>query len=139
MRPPSPPTPRPYVRHVRWPGDPYRLGVLFLANSAVNNTPSGLRPGPAGGGPGERWTSCSAFSASRGDRPAASPPEPLASQLAAWAQPHAPGMDPAVALRAVLIWSRLHGIVSLEIAGNFASMGIDPGQLFEAELAALTA
>jgi hypothetical protein len=28
--------------------------------------------------------------------------------------------------------------VSLEIAGNFASMGIDPGHLFEAELVTLT-
>jgi hypothetical protein len=45
----------------------------------------------------------------------------------------------AHALRAVLIWSRLHGIVSLEIAGNFASMGIDPDQLFEIQLATLTA
>jgi AcrR family transcriptional regulator len=73
-----------------------------------------------------------------GDRTATPPPQPLASQLAAWAQPHAPGIDPATALRAVLTWSRLHGIVSLEIAGNFASMGIDPGQLFEMQLATLT-
>jgi hypothetical protein len=29
--------------------------------------------------------------------------------------------------------------VSLEIAGNFASMGVDPGNLFEAELVTLTA
>jgi len=64
--------------------------------------------------------------------------EPLASQLAAWAQRQDPGIDPATAWRAVLIWSRLHGIVSLEIAGNFTSMGIDPGQLFETQLAALT-
>jgi hypothetical protein len=33
----------------------------------------------------------------------------------------------------------VHGLVSLEIAGNFASMGIDPGQLFEAQVPALTA
>lgn len=52
---------------------------------------------------------------------------------------HAFDVDPAIALRAILIWSRLHGLVSLEIAGNFASMGIDPGQLFEAQLPALTA
>jgi len=65
-------------------------------------------------------------------------PRPLASQLAAWAQPHSPGADPATALRAILTWSRLHGIVSLEIAGNFASMGLDAGQLFEIELATLT-
>ena len=73
-----------------------------------------------------------------GDRTAPAPPQPLASQLTAWAQAHDPGIDPATALRAVLIWSRLHGLVSLEIAGNFASMGIDPDQVFEAQLATLT-
>jgi AcrR family transcriptional regulator len=67
-----------------------------------------------------------------------SPSQPLASQLSAWAQPHHPGIDPATALRAIVTWSRLHGIVSLEIAGNFTSMGIDPGQLFEIELATIT-
>jgi len=66
-------------------------------------------------------------------------PPPLAAQLTAWAQPHSPGAGPATALRAVLAWSRLHGIVSLEIAGNFASMGLDAEQLFEIQLATLTA
>jgi AcrR family transcriptional regulator len=74
-----------------------------------------------------------------GNRAPAPPIQPLTSQLAAWAQTHAFDADPAVALRAILIWSRLHGLVSLEIAGNFTSMGIDPGQLFEAQLPALTA
>jgi hypothetical protein len=69
---------------------------------------------------------------------AAIPPQPLASQLAAWAQPHHPGIDPATALHAVLTWSRLHGIVSLEITGNFASIGLDSDQLFETQLATLT-
>ena len=50
------PEPRPYVRHIRQPGSPYRLGVLFLANSAVNNTSNGLRPGSAGRGPGRDGT-----------------------------------------------------------------------------------
>jgi AcrR family transcriptional regulator len=72
-----------------------------------------------------------------GDRTPAEPPQPLASQLSTWARPHDPGVDPAIALRAVLIWSRLHGIVSLEIAGNFGSMGIDPGLLFDTELGAV--
>jgi AcrR family transcriptional regulator len=71
------------------------------------------------------------------DRTAAPPSQPLAAQLAAWAQAHGLGADPATALRAVLIWGRLHGIVSLEIAGNFASMGVDASQLFESELATL--
>ena len=73
------------------------------------------------------------------DRTAAPPPQPLASQLTAWAQAHEPGTGPATALRAVLTWSTLHGLVSLEIAGNFTSMGIDPDQVFEAQLATLTA
>ena len=38
------------------------------------------------------------------------------------------------ALRAVLAWSRLHGFVSLELAGNFASMGLDPDS-FAVEIA----
>lgn len=71
------------------------------------------------------------------DRAAVPPPQPLASQLAVWAQPYRPGIDPATALDAVLVWSRLHGIVSLEIAGNFASMGLDPDQLFEIQLSHL--
>jgi len=73
-----------------------------------------------------------------GDPTAPAPPEPLASQLRAWALAHDPGTGPATALRAVLVWSRLHGLVSLEIAGNFASTGIDPDQVFEAQLGTLT-
>ena len=70
---------------------------------------------------------------------ATSPGPPLAVQLSAWAHTHDVEVDPATALRAVLVWSRLHGFVSLEIAGNYASMGIDPGQVFEEQLAMLTA
>jgi AcrR family transcriptional regulator len=65
-------------------------------------------------------------------------PEPLTAQLTTWAAAHDPAIGPATALHAVLVWSRLHGLVSLEIAGNFASMGIDPGQVFEAQLSTLT-
>src|SRR4051794_32837295 len=35
---------------------------------------------------------------------------------------------------AVLVWARLHGFVSLEIGGNFASMGLDADALFERAL-----
>jgi AcrR family transcriptional regulator len=38
--------------------------------------------------------------------------------------------------RAVALWSRMHGHVSLEIEGNFASMGLDPEALYEATLSA---
>ena len=71
--------------------------------------------------------------------PAAPPGPPLASQLSAWTREHGPEAEPATALRAVLAWSRLHGFVSLEIAGNYASMDIDPDQVFEIQLATLTA
>jgi AcrR family transcriptional regulator len=67
------------------------------------------------------------------------PGQPLASQLSSWAYAHNLDIDPTTALRAVLVWTRLHGFVSLEIAGNYASMGIDPDPVFEIELATLTA
>jgi AcrR family transcriptional regulator len=73
-----------------------------------------------------------------GDPTAAPPSHPLASQLSAWAHRHDLDIDPAIALCGVLVWSRVHGLVSLEIAGNFESMGIDPGQVFENQLATLT-
>ena len=69
----------------------------------------------------------------------AEPAEPLGSELTAWARQHDARIDAATALHAVLIWGQLHGIVSLEIAGNFASMSIDADQLFETQLAAITA
>ena len=70
---------------------------------------------------------------------AAEPSGPLASELTAWAQQGNQRVDPGTALHAILIWSQLHGIVSLEIAENFASMSIDADQLFEIQLAAITA
>ena len=38
--------------------------------------------------------------------------------------------------RATLAWSRLHGLTSLELGGNFESMGLDGRVLLERELAA---
>lgn len=62
------------------------------------------------------------------------PSPALASQLSAWAHKHGLDIDPSSALQALLALSRLHGFVSLEIAGNFTSMGIDPDHIFEIEL-----
>jgi AcrR family transcriptional regulator len=36
--------------------------------------------------------------------------------------------------RALSFWTRLHGVLSLELAGHFAGMDFDPAQLFEDEL-----
>jgi AcrR family transcriptional regulator len=59
----------------------------------------------------------------------------LADQLERWLVER--GVDHAdapAAERAVLIWAQLHGLVSLEIGGNFASMGLDGALLFNALL-----
>jgi AcrR family transcriptional regulator len=66
------------------------------------------------------------------------PPQALATQAAQWMQKRDIHSDTVTALRAVQTWSRLHGFISLEIAGNYASMGLDPDILFQLELAALT-
>ena len=36
--------------------------------------------------------------------------------------------------RALTLWTRLHGVLSLELAGHFTGMGFDPGRLFAAEV-----
>jgi AcrR family transcriptional regulator len=61
----------------------------------------------------------------------------LRSQLTMWAQRRHINIDAPNALRAVLIWSRLHGFVTLEIGGNFAGMRIDAESLFEIEIASM--
>jgi AcrR family transcriptional regulator len=72
--------------------------------------------------------------ADRGHPP---PTRALASQASDWATDRDVQADAATAVRALLTWSRLHGFVGLEVAGNYTSMGIDPDQLFETELSAL--
>lgn len=55
----------------------------------------------------------------------------LAGELTRWATARGEAdLDPAVALGAITLWSRLHGLASLEIEGNFASMGINPDPLY---------
>ena len=49
-----------------------------------------------------------------------------------WARGH-PAPAP-VLRRALAVWTRLHGALSLELAGHFTGMGFDPALLFEAEL-----
>ena len=46
---------------------------------------------------------------------------------------------PASALRqALAFWTRVHGVLSLELAGHFAGMGFDPALLFADEVEDLT-
>ena len=56
-------------------------------------------------------------------------------QLNAWAtRVGADGAATAALWTAVLTWSRLHGVISLEIGGNFAPMGIDAASLYDSEI-----
>ncbi|WP_437097012.1 TetR/AcrR family transcriptional regulator [Streptomyces sp. enrichment culture] len=60
---------------------------------------------------------------------------PLESHLAQhrrWAADHP--ADPAALRRALSFWTRLHGVLSLELAGHFTGMGFDPAVLYDAEL-----
>ncbi|MFF0463773.1 TetR/AcrR family transcriptional regulator [Streptomyces mexicanus] len=53
-----------------------------------------------------------------------------------WAEDHP--ASPADLRRALHFWTRLHGILSLELAGHFTGMGFDPAELYENELQHLT-
>ncbi|MFF1614594.1 TetR/AcrR family transcriptional regulator [Amycolatopsis sp. NPDC058278] len=74
------------------------------------------------------------------DEPDDQPPTPFDAHLAThreWAGGHP---APAAALhRALSFWIRLHGVLSLELAGHFAGMKFDPDLLITEELAALRA
>ena len=52
-----------------------------------------------------------------------------------WAGPHA--ASPAALHRALTFWTRLHGVLSLELAGHFTTMGFDPALLYAAEVDAV--
>ncbi|MFK0156282.1 TetR/AcrR family transcriptional regulator [Streptomyces sp. NPDC090499] len=57
------------------------------------------------------------------------------SQHREWAGGHP--APPGVLRRALAFWTRLHGVLSLELAGHFTGMGFDPDRLFDAEVAEL--
>ncbi len=78
------------------------------------------------------------------DACAALPPSGPASSFDAhladhrqWAGDHP--APPGALHRALSFWTRLHGLLSLELAGHFAGMEFDPAEMFAAELDALLA
>lgn len=72
--------------------------------------------------------------------PETAPAAPLDDHLAehrSWAGEHQ--APPPALSRALLFWTRLHGVLSLELAGHFTGMGFDPAELYAAEVRALAA
>jgi AcrR family transcriptional regulator len=64
----------------------------------------------------------------------------LHRQLANWGDRSANSpYDPRVLLIGLLAWTRIHGIISLEIEGFFEQVGVDPARLYEAEIDHLVA
>ncbi len=75
-----------------------------------------------------------------GERAATVRDSVLRDELSSWGQrssdsPH----DPRVLLLGLLAWTRMHGIISLEIEGFFEQVGVDPARIFEAEIDHLVA
>jgi AcrR family transcriptional regulator len=57
----------------------------------------------------------------------------LTSMLEAWSQ-FAGGQDPEVLYAALVIWSRVHGLVMLEISNQMPAFITDPGEVFRREI-----
>lgn len=71
--------------------------------------------------------------------PLDTPPTPFDADLDThrhWAPD--PTVPSAILHRALSFWTRLHGALSLELAGHFTGMEFDPALLFADELATLT-
>ncbi|MFJ9950250.1 TetR/AcrR family transcriptional regulator [Kitasatospora sp. NPDC091207] len=72
--------------------------------------------------------------------PADGAPTPFGAYLAehrSWAAGHP--APPGALRRFLACWTRLHGVLSLELAGHFGGMDLDPALLFAAELDELLA
>lgn len=69
--------------------------------------------------------------------PSSAQPAALRDQLERWAVSRGLDADAPLGRRAIQAWARMHGLVSLEIEGNFGSMGLDPAPFYETEIDAL--
>lgn len=71
-------------------------------------------------------------------RPAPDPDPRLVAEVEAWAmRTGIPGLSPQVMLLGLTAWTRMHGVVSLELGHHLGSTGVDPELLYEAEIRAL--
>lgn len=73
-----------------------------------------------------------------GDRSVPAADLTFAEQLQAWARSRGErGLHHAVLLTGLRAFTRLHGVLSLEVAGQFGPMGFDPALLYRAEVESL--
>ncbi|MFJ9638450.1 TetR/AcrR family transcriptional regulator [Streptomyces sp. NPDC101178] len=85
-------------------------------------------------------TACAALTQEASEAADDVPESPFAAHLAGhrgWAGDHP--APPAALHLAMSFWTRMHGVLSLELAGHFTGMRFDPAQLFAAELDDLVA
>ena len=62
----------------------------------------------------------------------------LDGQLATWVRDRdGPAVAGRIARLGVTFWTRLHGVLSLELTGHFTPMGFDPALLYDSEVEAL--
>lgn len=72
--------------------------------------------------------------------PAAPVDGSLAGQLRDWAaRTDLPDVPPGVLRLGLVCWTRLHGVISLELGHHLASTGVDPALLYESEIRAVVA
>ncbi|MEU9148624.1 TetR/AcrR family transcriptional regulator [Streptomyces sp. NPDC048349] len=72
--------------------------------------------------------------------PADAPVTPFETHLEAhWTGPAGHLAPPGALHLAVSFWSRMHGVLSMELGGHFAGVGFDPALLFQSELDVLAA
>ncbi|MEU8267979.1 TetR-like C-terminal domain-containing protein, partial [Sphaerisporangium sp. NPDC049002] len=55
-------------------------------------------------------------------------------RVAGWVAEYAAGGDGCAVAGAVMAWTRMHGVISLEVEGQFTGMGHDPRALLDAEV-----
>ncbi len=115
--------------------NPYRYGLLFSVRPATYSDPSeaidAIQPAMV--------VLLELMGEIAGDAGTTAPSGKLEGQLRRWAEVRGADAPMLVLKLGVLTWSRLHGVVSLELSGILGDMGLDAGLLVQAEVDDLVA